>query len=115
MTYIKVARALRDNSTEAERKFWSRVRAYRLKGLKFRRQQPFGPYIVDFVCFEAEIVVELDGGQHFNCEEDRDRDAWLKTQGLRVLRFWNNEVLKNPDGVIATLLMAIDGSTEDRR
>jgi very-short-patch-repair endonuclease len=101
------ARELRENSTDAERLFWSRVRAHRLHGFKFKRQQVVGPYIVDFVCVDARLIVELDGGQHASDESDRVRDARLKGQGYRVLRFWNTEVLMNIDGVIETVLKSL--------
>jgi len=102
------ARQLRTRSTQAERRFWSRVRAYRLDGHKFKRQEPIGPYIVDFVCFESKVIVELDGGQHHGNEEDKLRDAWLQNEGFSVLRFWNNDVLSNTDGVIESVLRTIN-------
>jgi very-short-patch-repair endonuclease len=72
-----------------------------LEGLKFRRQQPIGNYIADFVCFERRLVIEVDGGQHASAEDrDKERDDWFDKQGFRVLRFWNNEVFKNTDGVL---------------
>lgn len=93
------ARKLRKHSTDAERLFWSRVRAQRLQGWKFKRQQPMERYVVDFVCFEAKLIVELDGGQPALAkDQDSVRDEWLVAQGFRVLRFWNNEVLGNIDG-----------------
>jgi very-short-patch-repair endonuclease len=99
------ARRLRSNSTDAERLLWTRRRAARLNGHKFKRQQPVGAYIVDFVCFEAKVVLELDGGQHAEAAaEDRARDAWLRAQGFTVLRFWNNDVLQNLDGVLERIV-----------
>jgi very-short-patch-repair endonuclease len=99
------AKRLRKDSTDAERLLWRNVRASRLEGHKFRRQQPIGPYIVDFVCFEAKLVVELDGGQHAQAEAaDRTRDTWLRAQGFGVLRFWNNDVMQNLDGVLAQIM-----------
>lgn len=100
----KLAKNLRINYTDAERMLWSHLRARRLDGLKFRRQQPVGKYIVDFICFEKRIVIEVDGGQH-SWEKTRDeaRDKWLSTEGYRVLRFWNNEVLNNIAGVIEVI------------
>ncbi len=98
---IAKARALRRRMTVAERKFWSLVRNNRL-GVKFRRQVPFGPYIVDFFCFSAKLVVELDGSQHYRAEGkeyDFHRDQFLKSHGLTVLRFSNKEFLANQDGV----------------
>lgn len=97
--------ALRRTRTEAEKKFWSLVRNNRL-GLKFRRQVPFGPYIVDFLCFSARLVVELDGSQHYTTEGkeyDFHRDQFLKANGLTVLRFSNKEFLTNQDEVIQVI------------
>ncbi len=99
------AKQLRSDSTDVERLLWRYLRAHRLADVKFRRQVPIGPYIADFVCFEARLVVELDGGQHADAmEQDACRDAWLSGQGFRVLRFWNNEVLDNLDGVLTKIL-----------
>jgi very-short-patch-repair endonuclease len=101
---IALAKDLRSNSTDAERLIWSRLRARRFFGSKWKRQQPLGNYIVDFVCFEARVVVELDGGQHAcSTEADAKRDAWLTNQGFKVLRFWNNEVFENLDGMLTTI------------
>ena len=76
-----------------------------LEGIKFRRQAPIGAYIVDFVAFESHLVIEVDGGQHAEDEIDNDmrRDVWLSSQGFTVLRFWNNEVLQNLEGVLETI------------
>jgi len=76
-----------------------------LEGIKFRRQEPIGDYIVDFVAFEKRLVIEVDGGQHAEEEKDKDirRDEWLSSQGFKVLRFWNNEVLQNLEGVLETI------------
>ena len=94
------ARQLRKNSTEAERALWQQLRAARLNGHKFRRQVPFERYLVDFVCFEARLIVEVDGGQHTDQQPyDTQRTAWLEAQGFRVLRFWNTEVLGNVGAV----------------
>jgi len=93
-----IARKLRSNSTEAERRLWQTLRSEGL-GVKFRRQAVIGQYIVDFVCFEKKLVVEVDGGQHCHSQEDSARDEWLNNQGFVVLRFWNNEVVENLDGV----------------
>ena len=103
------SRQLRKDSTDAERVLWARLRDYRL-GVKFRRQEPIGPYIVDFVCFEKKIVIEVDGGQH-NDEaiqrNDKERETWLRGEGFRVFRFWNNEVTANVDGVLEVLSRAV--------
>ena len=96
----RIAKTLRKRLTDAERKLWKFLRAKRIDGYKFRRQEPIGQYIVDFVCHEKRIVLEVDGGQHaLNKESDHERDKWLKEQGYQVLRFWNHEVLANMDGV----------------
>jgi very-short-patch-repair endonuclease len=85
---------------------WSHIRAKRLDGLKFRRQHPIGEYIVDFVCLERRIVVELDGGQHAAPEKkgyDKRRDYWFENEGYRVLRFWDNEILLNTKEVLEVI------------
>ena len=100
------AKELRHSETEAEQIIWSWLRAKKLNGVKFRRQEPVGIYVVDFVSFEKKLIIEIDGGQH-NLEEnkatDEVRTQWLKSQGFRVIRFWNNEVSSNLDGVIALI------------
>lgn len=99
-----IARNLRKRFTDAEKLLWRHLRAKQLEGFKFRRQQPIGNYIVDFVCFEKGVVIEVDGGQHaVEREKDRERDKWLKGQDLKVLRFWNNEVLTNIAGVLEVI------------
>jgi very-short-patch-repair endonuclease len=90
---------MRREPTEAEAKLWSILRGQRLGGLKFKRQEQLGDYIVDFVCFGARLIVEADGSQHSESELDAVRDAWLTAQGFRILRFWNNDILGNPEGV----------------
>lgn len=85
--------------TDAEQKLWRALRS-RGAGSKFRRQVPLGPYIVDFVCFDAKLIVEVDGGQHSENPRDAERDRYFVNQGYRVLRFWNNDVLKNLEGVL---------------
>ena len=93
------ARELRSNLTEAEKHLWYVLRLENI-GVKFRRQAVIGRYIVDFVCFERRLVIEVDGGQHQWDLHDKDRDRWMKEQGFQVLRFWNDEVLVNRDGVL---------------
>jgi very-short-patch-repair endonuclease len=93
------AQRLRREMTDAERKLWSVLRNRQLEGAKFRRQQPIGPFIADFVCHEAGLIVEADGGQHSDGTTDDRRTAFLESKGYRVLRFWNNDILKNLDGV----------------
>jgi very-short-patch-repair endonuclease len=101
------ARALRTTLTDAERRLWSILRGRQLRGFKFRRQRPFGPYILDFVCLEHRLVIETDGGQHADNAQDAIRTAWLEKRGWRVMRFWNNEILQNADGIADTILGAL--------
>ena len=100
-------KALRQNLTDAELLLWRHLRGHRLAGQKFCRQQPLGPYVVDFIHFGAKLIVEADGGQHNASEGDAVRDAWLRQQGFRILRFWNNEILHNPEGVLTRILEAL--------
>ena len=98
------ARQLRRNLTDAERRLWYRLRARRFLNQKFRRQVPIGPYVADFACMHARLIVEVDGGQHAErAIEDRVRELFLNEQGFKTLRFWNNEVLGNLDGVLQRL------------
>jgi very-short-patch-repair endonuclease len=97
------AKALRESMTDAERALWYRLRGGRLDGLKFRRQHPVPPYVVDFFCQKAGLVVELDGSQHTQ-EADATRTAALEGQGLLVLRFWDNEALNNIEGMLEQIL-----------
>jgi very-short-patch-repair endonuclease len=102
------ARELRRNPIDAECMLWRHLRLRQLEGYKFRRQQPLGPYIVDFICLEKRLVVEVDGGQHSSQSEyDKDRGRWLESQGFRVLRFWNHEVLKDIDAVKEVIWQAL--------
>jgi very-short-patch-repair endonuclease len=98
------ARQLRRDATDAERRLWSALRDRRLSGYRFRRQYSIGRFIVDFACTRHHLIVEADGGQHADNEADRRRTAWLESDGWRVLRFWNNDVLANTDGVVETIL-----------
>jgi very-short-patch-repair endonuclease len=101
------ARQLRLSSTDAERRMWSALRDRRLMRYKFRRQHPIGDYIVDFACTRHALVIELDGGQHADSAADAHRTAWLESQGWRVIRFWNHDVLTNTDGVVEAILRAL--------
>src|SRR5689334_17133391 len=105
------ARSLRKTMTDAEKRVWLRLRAHRLNGASFRRQEPIGTYIADFVCFDARLIVEIDGGQHADSQRDRTRDAWFKSEGFTVLRFWNNDVLANTDGVIEKIAETLRASS----
>jgi len=98
------AHTLRADHTDAEALLWNRLRDRRLAGVKFRRQHPIGPYVVDFCCIERHLVVEVDGGQHADAESgDEKRSAYLASFGLKVLRFWNSDVLANIEGVLAQI------------
>jgi very-short-patch-repair endonuclease len=107
------ARALRHDMTDAERTVWYGLRAHRLHGASFRRQTPIGPYVVDFVCHAAKLVIELDGGQHFepkHIAHDMRRRVYLAAQRYRVLRFSNLDVMKNKSGVLETIAAALGTS-----
>jgi very-short-patch-repair endonuclease len=106
------ARRLRQNLTDAERLVWSKLRSRRFADFKFRRQMPLGDYIVDFVCFERRVIIELDGGQHNEPEHrsyDEQRTAWLQSQGFRVLRFWNHEVFQDWETIEEVIWRALQG------
>jgi very-short-patch-repair endonuclease len=100
---------MRSEMTDAERVLWMQLRAHRLDGLRFRRQTPIGRYIVDFVCHECRLIVELDGGQHADSPHDMTRDRWLESKGYRVLRFWNSDVFTNREGVLEAIVSAARG------
>jgi very-short-patch-repair endonuclease len=105
-THPQLAKVLRHNPTEAEKKLWRHLRNRQVADQKFRRQQPYGPYILDFYCAEAKLVIELDGGQHgipSGKEHDEARDAFLRAEGLTVLRFWNNSVVEEFEAVMQTI------------
>jgi very-short-patch-repair endonuclease len=112
-TYLK-ARRLRRTTTDAERRLWHHLRKLDLDGSHFRRQVPIGPYIADFGCMAARLLIEIDGSQHGedrNKAHDDVRTVWLERQGYRVLRFWNNDIANNIDGVMEAIYAAIYGST----
>jgi very-short-patch-repair endonuclease len=101
---ISLSRNLRKRQTDAENLIWRHLRRKQLKGLKFRRQHPIGKYIVDFVCLEKQLILEIDGGQHaIKQGKDNERDDWLMAEGYQILRFWNNEVLENFPGFLETI------------
>jgi very-short-patch-repair endonuclease len=100
---VRIARRLRANQTDAETVLWNRIRNRQIDGHKFVRQVPIGGYICDFDCREKRLIVEADGGQHNESAADAVRDRRLAEDGYRVLRFWNNDVLGNIDGVLATI------------
>jgi very-short-patch-repair endonuclease len=106
------ARRLRRDATDVERKLWQHLRRLPIDGVHFRRQAPLGPYFADFACHTTRVAIELDGGHHGDgvyAERDRDRDAYLSNQGYRVLRFWNNDVITNIDGVLSVIADVVTG------
>jgi very-short-patch-repair endonuclease len=103
------SRKLRTNMTDAERRLWSVVRNRQLDGYKFRRQHPIGAFVADFACIERRLILELDGGQHSGSAYDVRRTAWLEGQGWLVIRFWNNDVLTETEGVLEAILQALRG------
>ena len=109
------ARRLRIDLTDAERRLWAALRGCRLAGYKFRRQRPIGPFIVDFVCMKHRLIVEADGGQHADNEADRRRTAWPEKRGWQVIRFWNNEILANTEGVREAILRVLEPSPSSHR
>ena len=100
----KFARTMRADATKAENVLWQALRNRQLAGLKFKRQVPLEGYIVDFVCFEVRLIVEVDGGQHAESSRDMERDRVFESQGFRTLRFWNDEVIGNIDAVCETIM-----------
>jgi very-short-patch-repair endonuclease len=105
------ARALRQELTKAERIIWYGLRAHRLDGAGFRRQTPIGRFTVDFACHDKRLVIEVDGGQHADNARDAERNLWLASKGYRVLRFWNNDVLRNSAGVLEMIATAAAEAT----
>jgi len=102
------AKELRKNLTDAEKRLWYLFRDRRFLGYKFRRQHPVGNYIVDFICIEEFLIIEIDGGQHLEKQnEDAKRTQFLKAQGYRVLRFWNDEVLVRTDSVLEVIAQVL--------
>ncbi len=98
------SRRLRKSETDAEPKIWQQLRSRNLNGTKFRRQHPVGPYIVDFICINSKLIIELDGSQHQQQQEyDAKRSVFLEEAGYRVLRFWDNDVLLNTESVMQVI------------
>jgi very-short-patch-repair endonuclease len=108
------AKRLRHALTEAELDLWQLLRSRQLSEMKFRRQVPIGPWIADFVCFEHMLIVEADGSQHADSHHDDARDADLRNRGFRILRFWNNDILCNPNGVLEKILNEIEETPSPR-
>ena len=103
----RLQRLLRNNMTDAELALWKRLRGCQVNGCKFRRQHPFGDFIVDFVCLEARLVIEVDGGQHNESTNDGVRDQALAKAGFSVMRFWNNQVLNELESVVEMIWLAL--------
>ena len=105
---LHFARRLRRDATEAERHLWKHLRRRSLNGHRFRQQHPIGPYVADFACLQARLIVELDGGQHVDEQSyDAQRDAFLKERGFRVLRFWDHEVMRGVESVLDAIAEAL--------
>ena len=105
----KFAKAMRHDPTDAEYGLWQLLRARRLGGMKFKRQEPLGPYICDFVCHEQKLIVEADGSQHASSVRDGERDRYFEMKGYRTLRFWNEDIQENIDGVAEQIIQATAG------
>jgi very-short-patch-repair endonuclease len=101
------AKHLHKNMTDVEKKLWEQLRAHRFEGFKFKRQVPIGKYIVDFLCLERRLIIELDGSQHDGSARDEIRDAWLRSQGFKILRFWNIDINQALDGTLLAILDAL--------
>jgi very-short-patch-repair endonuclease len=110
-TLRKYAKRMRHAPTEAEARLWSLLRDRRFASYKFRRQMPLGPYIVDFVCLSAKLIIEADGSQHVDDDRDLTRRGYLEARGFRVLRFWNNDILSDQDSVMETIWSALEASS----
>lgn len=111
------ARYLRKSQTDAESLLWSRLRARQLTGIKFRRQHPIGPYVLDFYCAEAHLAVEVDGSQHLESiaiNQDQARTKFLENKSIKVIRFWNHEVLENLDAVLESIIFTLDEIMPDK-
>ena len=109
MDLLKRAKSLRTEQTDAEQRLWYYLRAHRFMGMKFKRQKPIGHYIVDFICLESNLIIELDGGQHMdNADYDQRRDAWLQEQGYTVLRFWKHDVMQQTEVVLEAIRLAVE-------
>ena len=109
------ARKLRKEPTDAEKKLWRHIRAKQFSGIKFRRQQQIGSYIADFYCAEKKIVIELDGGQHAEGNHDKVRDLFMGSQGIKVIRVWNNEITTNIEGVMEFIKIQLENRIDTYR
>ena len=113
--FINLARNLRKRQTDSENLLWRHLRKKQIEGFKFRRQHPIGDYIVDFVCLENRLILEVDGSQHKAADcKDAERDAWLQNEGYKILRIWSNDVIRNIEGVIEAIMNnCLDNSSLD--
>jgi len=108
MNLTNKARSLRKNKTDVEQLVWKHIRNRQLYNYKFRRQFPIEPYIADFACLELKLIIELDGGQHANrINYDEQRSLFLEKRGFKVIRFWNNDVIENTEGVLEAIRLAV--------
>jgi very-short-patch-repair endonuclease len=113
---LRFVRTLRKNPTDAERLLWKRLSRRQLAGFKFRRQHSVGPYICDFACLDGSVIIELDGSQHVEQSDyDARRDSFLRSHGFRVLRFWNKDVLAQPEAILETIFEALRRPEMDGR
>ena len=103
---------MRHEPTEAEHRLWLLLRNRRFVDFKFRRQVPIDHFIADFLCFDARLIIELDGSQHAESTYDIHRDAYLRAQGFRIIRIWNNDILNNPDSVLEAVWTALTGEPQ---
>jgi very-short-patch-repair endonuclease len=106
-THRKFALTMRNDSTKAENMLWQQLRNRQMEGAKFRRQVPLDGYILDFVCMDAKLIIEVDGSQHAESKRDEARDAYFRSQGFRVMRFWNEEIEQGLDFVCRSILAVI--------
>ncbi len=115
MDRVDKAKQLRAYQTDAEKRLWYHLRAHRFMGLKFKRQKPLGPYIVDFVCMKHAVIIEVDGGQHNERQDyDERRTRWFVRKGFTVLRFWNHDVLNRTMAVLERIREAVDARRSSR-
>ena len=105
------SRNLRKNMTDVERMLWAKIRGRQLQGFRFRRQHPIGSYIIDFICLELKLIIELDGSQHMGQQQyDMKRSQWLQSNGFKIMRFWNSDILDDLDGVMQAICMHLPPS-----
>ena len=114
---MKLIRGLRRRQTDVEEKLWMHLRNRQIEGTKFRRQQAIGHYIVDFICYERKLIIEIDGGQHnepSNIDQDHQRTIFLESRGYKVVRYWNNAIIENIDGVLVHIQSVLETKTRNQ-